>query len=307
MWQSGKIAIAIAVILMTGIATVFALKPDASLRLANYLFFDGPYSSRTLSNKVTVIGPEDALTSSLIHNASFEDRHWFRIKIARFFETRMATAEPEQHAAFSKFRSRYRRILAKNTHDSDQLATSILSLVYDNYHRNQINPQIISGEDRAAIHKDHDYHAEYHLWYLVNRQTACGTTAEATLALLREAGLKTRLVGLAYDPDNISYNHVFLEYYSENLQKWVMMEPMLNAIPEYKSIPQSAFEMISNKTARKRVNDLWKAHGEYRYALGEAVYKSDRTLFFNQSGPLQTSYRFNADASIREKLQSADN
>jgi len=83
-----------------------------------------------------------------------------------------------------------------------------------------------------------------------------------------------------------------------------MLEPMLNAIPEDQGIRLSAFEMIASDRARQQINDLWQAHGEYRDALGEAVYTTDRTLFFNRSGPLKTTYRFSADRAVREKLMA---
>ena len=178
-----------------------------------------------------------------------------------------------------------------------------MSLVNAKFTSNRVIQRPISKADENDIFADLDHHSEYFIWYLANRRTACGTVAEATLALLRKAGFKTRLFGIANSYRNIVYNHVFLEYYSDDQKKWVMMDPMINAIPRSSNRDLSVLEMLADRTARERMNTLWWKLGDYKDQFGSKVYRPDRVVFFNNAGALKKTYYFTPDEKISLELK----
>ena len=69
-------------------------------------------------------------------------------------------------------------------------------------------------------------------------------------------GLSTRLLRIASKPSSIVANHVFLEYYSSDYKKWVMVDVMENFTPIFKNEPLSAFEYFSYEIRRKYMKNL---------------------------------------------------
>ncbi|NQV56415.1 MAG: hypothetical protein HQ503_11200 [Rhodospirillales bacterium] len=96
---------------------------------------------------------------------------------------------------------------------------------------------------------------------------------------------------------------MFLEYYSEEQEKWVMMDPMVNAIPRSSGRDLSVLEMLVEKDSRRRMNDRWWKLGEYKDQFGSQVYRSDRVVFFHNAGPWKKTYYFTPDKNIRSTIK----
>jgi len=293
------------VVLSAGSA--FIIKRDAAINIFAYLFFDGPYTSRTIRHDKIVLEPQTDLYNSVVFNPDFEDPHWFSINLNSLKSKLQGKEKSIEIRNFVSFIDDYNTLLSKELKASsglsDSLAEGMMSLVNAQFRRNRDNKRQISSADEGKIFADPQHHSEYFIWYLVNRKTACGTVGEATLALMRKAGFKTRLLGIANDPKSIVYNHVFLEYYSEEQDKWVMMDPMINAIPRSSDQSLSVLEMLGDEKSRSRMNDMWWKLGDYEGLFGPQVYRSDRVVFFNNAGPWKKTYYFTVDDKIRSTLK----
>tara|TARA_Y100001934_G_C12349751_1_gene774698 strand:+ start:488 stop:982 length:495 start_codon:yes stop_codon:yes gene_type:complete len=129
---------------------------------------------------------------------------------------------------------------------------------------------------------------------VASRRTYCGTASEATVALLRDMGLSTRLLRIASKPSSLVANHVFLEYYSSNYKKWVMVDVMENFTPIFKNEPLSAFEYFA-------IRNKEKVHEE----SDVESYRFDRwnnIIWFYKNGPLKEVYYFVNDQKVRDEL-----
>ena len=184
---------------------------------------------------------------------------------------------------------------------SDALVRAIVSLVNERYLKNKgkLLTSVIHGKLKWP------FHAENHVINLVARRTACGTTAEATLVLLRDVGFRTRLMGISSSPKKVIFNHVFLEYYSIENEKWVMIDPMINIVLSEKTQALSTFEMLQRGDVRARLNKKWtesKESSEIDTARG--FYTKDTISFFsNHFGPLLKTFYFVVNPMVRTKLE----
>jgi len=62
-------------------AGAFIIKPKSAVGIFDYLFFDGPYTSRTIRYDKIVLEPETDLFKSAVSSPDFEDPHWFSIDL----------------------------------------------------------------------------------------------------------------------------------------------------------------------------------------------------------------------------------
>ena len=72
----------------------------------------------------------------------------------------------------------------------------------------------------------------------------------ATDLMFNLAGFKTRIVRLSSNPDSVpNGNHISVEYYSKTQGKWIMLEAMINYIPELNKKGLSVFEIFQDENA----------------------------------------------------------
>ena len=276
--------------------------------VVNYLLFDGPYLSRTIYYSAVALNPSSSDLLEIISKPDYEDRHWFRLDISGAIGALKAigNVDPkliENMQIFSTdFQSIKDQFQGPNTSQSDDLANAIVALVNRYYLQHKNAP----GNNNARELLTWPFHAENHLINVASTGTACGTTAEATLALLRDAGFKTRLLGISNFPKRMVFNHVFLEYYSFKNKKWVMVDPMINAIAKDGGRLLSTFEMLQNKKTRNVFNHKWAQNGEYaKIADNNEVYRPQTIAFFsNQFGPIMSTYYFAVDPDTVAQVKS---
>jgi len=276
--------------------------------VANYLLFDGPYLSRTIDYSAVALNSDSSELSKIVSETDYEDRHWFRLDLPGAIDALKAIDNIDGKVignlqSFSEeFQSIKQRFGDQGTSPSDDLAGAIVALVNRYYILHKNSP----GNYNTRELLNWPFHAENHLINVVSTGTACGTTGEATLALLRDAGFKTRLMGISDTPKRIVFNHVFLEYYSSKHQKWVMVDPMINTIAKDGNRLLSTFEMLQNKKVRSVFNKKWAQNGEYADIAGDnGLYRSQTIAFFsNQFGPIMSTYYFAVDPNTAAQVKN---
>jgi hypothetical protein len=282
-------------------------KQNTVNNVADYMFSGGPYLSRTISYSAVILEPDSAELSDVTYDVEYEDRHWYRLDLdgainalgaQRNIDPELTNNLRNIDAEFTFIKDRYS---GPEKLRSDGLVREIVGLVNRFYIRHKNRGGLNNTRKLLAW----PFHAENHLINLASTTTACGTTGEATLALLRDAGFKTRLMGVSHSPRSIVYSHVFLEYFSWEQQKWVMVDPMINEIAESAGRLLSTSEMLQNEQARKPFNKKWKRNGEYSEITDkDDFYKSYSIVFFsNDFGPFKTIYYFSNDADVRRKIK----
>lgn len=292
--------------MILAVAYAIYAKRETAANVADYLFFGGPYLSRTLSYSAVPLEPDSAELAHIISDIEYEDRHWYRLELDGAIRalTLRSDIDPSLIKSVREFVSDYRSI--RDRHQGPQLSRSdgvvreIVGLVHRFYLRHKHKGENNNTRELLAW----PFHAENHLINLATTTTACGTTGEATLALLRDAGFKTRLLGVSNSPQSIVYSHVFLEYYSWENNKWVMLDPMINEVVKDNKVLLSAFEFIQNRISRKTHNEKWEQDGEYSDVTENSpLFRSRSIIFFsNDLGPLKTTYYFSDDADIRDEV-----
>tara|TARA_B100000686_G_C16680837_1_gene911853 strand:- start:303 stop:1142 length:840 start_codon:yes stop_codon:yes gene_type:complete len=274
------------------VASIFALKQHHVKNLYGYIFENGPYINRVFVTHHHVVSSDDPLFIRLVSDASFEDRRGnypdFDQSLSRQLNLPSNRAE---RARYKQFIDRYRNISAKYN-DRDLLARAINKLAFDqneaNKHGKPFDPTItdnLSEKDRRI---------EDVILGFANYYSSCGTISETIVALLRGIGFRTRLVRVAHKPDKIVANHVFVEYYSNNFKKWVMLDPLENFAPRERYIPLSAFEFFSTRDREAILRD--SGIKSYPYASETDI------LWFNRNGPIRDIFYYTWSRDVRRKL-----
>ncbi len=284
------------VILLTAFSLVAVAVVMQRQRVANlyrFVVFDEPYINRTLNTSRRVVSQTDAVFDQIARNADFDDRRGhipaFDLPLS---EQVSLTPTATGLAAYKGFLERYSAIIdtAPGKYPSDQRAFDIMGLVNGYYRANLSNKRTVAD---SVFANEKDYRAEDFVYYLVNAQTACGTVGEATVALMRNAGFKARLLRFSRDWKPVTANHIFPEFYSAEQSRWVMLDPMINASPKNASGGLSAMEMMADPTARETMNRIWN---------GGMKYTDDGIVWFDRKGPLTDIYYFSDDPATRTKL-----
>jgi len=302
-YLSSSKSVAVLGVLALGIIGAGLWKGPQIVNFAGYLLFDGPYLSRTLTSKVMILTPGRSEWDAIISDKSTDTRIWHPIEIDHKLNSRLTVSYTvDEFSNLENFIRGFNKILSVNVAKSKQPSHNTVVQIVDLVHRAYRNAQSQEKLPDYSVFGRGPYRAENHIFQLVNRKCACGTVAEATISLLRKIGLKTRLMGMANDPQTIQFNHVFREYFSPEFEKWVMLDPMINAIPEANGIPLSSFEMINRPATRARLNELWNKDGSYDDWNTNGVYTDKKTVFFSSSGPFLTRYLHSPNPRIREKL-----
>ncbi|NQV55326.1 MAG: hypothetical protein HQ503_05655 [Rhodospirillales bacterium] len=129
----------------------FIVKPKAAADIFAYLFFDGPYSSRTIRYDKIILEPETDLFNAVVSNPDFEDPHWFSINLNSLKSKLKGKEGSAEIGNFVSFINDYNTLLAGNSKAkiglSDTLAREIMSLVNAQYTRNRGGKHQISKAD----------------------------------------------------------------------------------------------------------------------------------------------------------------
>lgn len=138
----------------------------------------------------------------------------------------------------------------------------LLSLVHETHVRHQSAPKSAPVEDAGDA-----------LLNLAARSTACGDVATALSTLLNRAGIRTRILMLAQEPNGLGRaDHVALEAYSREAGRWLLLEGLLGAGPVKGGIsprPSLGFlDLIADPAAMAALN-----------AAHKHAYYTDRTSF----------------------------
>ncbi len=279
---------AIALVIM-----VATLKHDRLANLYRYAVFGEPYVNRTLSTAHHVVSQTDALFGELAEKADYDDRRGhmpsFDLPVAEQVSLSPTAAGM---GAYEDFLKQYSEIAGSQStaYPADRQAFAIMALVNGYFRKNLSNDRQVSDDVFA---NEQDYRAEDFVYYLVNAQTACGSVGEATVALLRGAGFKARLLRFSRGWRKLTANHIFPEFYSAEQARWVMLDPMINASPKDMSGGLSAMEMMADPNARKYMNRIWD---------GGMEYTGDGIVWFDRKGPLTDIFYFSGDVDTRTKL-----
>ncbi|MDG2034554.1 MAG: transglutaminase-like domain-containing protein [Rhodospirillales bacterium] len=298
----------IGLLILITFAGIVAWKGLSIVRFANFIFFDGPYLSRTLSEKFVIVESGTETWGKIISDSNIDTQIWHPVILSEKIQTRLtANFSEDEIERLSQFLSSYKSLITKNkfskTLSLDLMVSQIVQLIYSQYSENESSAK----RPDFSVFAEPPYRAENHLFQLVNRKTGCGTVAEATIALLRNAGIKTRLMGLTGNPEKITFGHVFVEYYSPEFKKWVMLDPMINSIPKRNGIPISTFETLKDTKARSQLNKIW---GEKSARFGGSLpsiynrlYTEESISFFYTSGPFQSVYLYAPNEEIRAVIK----
>lgn len=292
-----KKLITIAVVIVCVGGTVAVVKYDRLLNFYRYVIYDEPYVNRTFHFSRNVLSINDPTFNKVRFSRELDDRrgHFPNFLLPHSKQLTVKTSE-RGLAAYGSFLERYHQIT--NSHEGpdaikpDRLAFQIMELVNEYYEKNLKNYRRNNLHD--AFLYEPDYRAEDFVYYLVNERTGCGEVGESTVALLRGAGFKARLLRFSIQPNPIMANHVLPEFYSEEHGRWIMLEPMINASPKGKAGNISAMEMMATPSSIADMNRLWE---------GELKYSQNGVVWFNQRGPQTSFYYFSGSDQSSESLK----
>jgi len=182
-----------------------------------------------------------------------------------------------------------------NLDTEDQLVNGIVSLANSYYLSNQLSDRII---DEGVLGKRKST-AEDYIFYLANAKSACGTVGEATVALLRDAGLNARLMYLSLKPGKLQANHIFPEYYSRKQKKWIMVDPLINFLPKSNGVRLSSFELLNDKHAKIQANKLWNNTATIG---GEktGLYSNKSVIWFDRRGLVRQLFYYTPEKKNHE-------
>jgi hypothetical protein len=282
---------------LAGLAVlILAAVPGVRTSLQGYYAYfaeSGPYLGSRIA-KVPVVVQDETLFQTLAGDARYQD---YRRRNPDFSQPLEAQITAPHSAAEV---TAYERFLAAHKADikalaqpgkplPDVLARKIIRRVHEAYAANQENPrQIDDGYLGTRNSRPEDF-----VFFLVNALTFCGTVGEATVALLRDAGFRARLAILSDSDRKLEVNHVFAEYYSDEKQHWVMVDPMVDFIPEIGGKYLSAFEFLRTPEAVAAANKAWN----------EQNYTSQSVMWFDRWGPIRYQYYYAADEAARGRLK----
>lgn len=273
---------------------------DRVVNAYQYVFEGGTYLNRAFRTVGYVVSKDDPIYRDLVFDSSYDDRRGHQPDFTLPFKRQVTvSASSEQRSAYLGFIDRYKAVLGRFRAGSsprpDATAFSIMNIVHEQYIRNGRNTV---EPDEDTFENELSYRAEDFVFYLVNAKTACGTVGEATVALLRYAGYKARLLRIANSPTSLVANHVFPEFYSEKQRRWVMLDPMINASPRGAEGSLSAFELMDRPNEVRRINRLWGRVGEYDFTL----YGPRKVVWYNIRGPVMRLYYYASDPETRRRI-----
>lgn len=151
----------------------------------------------------------------------------------------------DEERQYGIFQTRYWKIVRETEPKTDLVVRRIMALVHE-YHRNNIGTRLAPAT--AADSRDY-------LRNLVSRVSACGGVTKAASFLLNLAGFSTRVVRISTTPDKVPEgNHISIEYFSFEQDKWVMAEGMDNYFPQKNGLGLSVFEVFQGGLALKTLS-----------------------------------------------------
>lgn len=294
----------ISIFCLAVVAAVAVVKFDRFANAYYYVFYGGPYVNRVFQTSYNVVSRDDPLFRKLVYDSDFRDRRGHMPDFALPFEKQVTvSATPTEKAEYLRFLEKYFRILKTKVDASgspgDAMAFAIMGLSYEYFRRNRADNAANKFDFEKVFAVEASYRAEDFVYYLVNAFTACGTVGEATVALLRYAGFRTRLIRISIKPDPPTASHVFLEFYSNDQQRWVMLDPMINTSPRTAENSLSVFEILDRPEISSLMNKRWQVLHEYNFP----IYKSERVAWYVVRGPVSRIYYYSADPEVRGKLR----
>jgi hypothetical protein len=298
----------ISLLCVAGFAIAAFAKRDAVFGAVDYLFFDGPYLSRTISYSASVIEPKSDQFEKIVNDEKFDDPLWYRIDLVGAINAINGNPaiDPRVKRRFEQFAKEYQAIKTTYQEKREISAFETVRILVGLVNKSYAFHKSRNEKDNLRRLLDWPYHAENHLINLASTTTACGTIAEATIALLRDMGFRTGMLGISETTQSIVFNHVFLEYYSKTHGKWVMLDPMINTIAGTSDRLLSTIEMLQSDQARRTLNDRWRKNGEYasKDNPDRDVYRSDYVVFFSRDrGPFKKVCYFADDAGVRKTVK----
>ncbi len=286
-------------------AFVFVYKFERFENFYYYTFHHGTYVNRTFKTNHHVFSKSDKLFKKIIFDKNFDDRRGHNPNFGLQVRDQITVSATElEIEKYKKFLEKYFRIIGfprkhrKNM--SDKVAFAVMNLAHQYYSTNKKNLNIKRRPRLGFGSEELNYRAEDHVFYVVNAQTACGDMGSALVALLRFAGFNVRLMRVSNEPHPIAASHVFLEFYSDEQRRWVMLDPQINFSPKDDKGNLSAFEMVNKDEIAKLAIDKWKESGEY---FGP-VYDKNRVIWYSVGGPVMNIYYHAVDQKYREALKA---
>ena len=296
-----KILITIIVFIVCVGSLVAVVKYDRLINLYRYVIYDEPYVNRTFHISRNILSFNDPTFNKVIFNKEFDDSrgHFPNFRLPYSKQLTVKTSESGL-TAYGSFLDKYHQIIKSHedpkTNLPDLLAFQIIGLVNKEYVRNLKKKRLPLGD---SFQSEPDYRAEDFVYYLVNERTGCGEVAESTVALLRGAGFKARLLRMSSQPNYIMANHNFPEFYSEENKRWIMLEPMINASAR-KNNNISAMEMMMDPSSREDMNQLWREEATRSEYL---EYPQNGVIWFNKKGPITNFYYFSGSDQSSESMK----
>lgn len=272
-------------LLVATIVPLIVIKGD----LVNYVaFMQGKqaYLGSSLVKKRTLI-KTPSLYNSIIYSDSYEDnrRRHPRFKLAPESVLNSKTT-PEELSSYKEFLLRLNDIKANdNAQLNYKSVVKVTNLVHDAYQKNLSSERPIEVDVLGRSKS----HPEDYVYQLVNAKTACGTVGEATVALLRELGFKTRLIILSNKPQPLEANHILAEVYAPDLHQWIMVDPMINYTGK-----ESVFELIRNSEKASLVNQ--------QHAYEDTTYSNTSVVWFDQKSLFRKIYYYTPEKNNFPKV-----
>lgn len=292
----------ISIFCLAVVAAVVVVKFDRFANAYYYVFYGGPYVNRAFQKSNHVVVRDDPLFQKLVYDRNFRDRRGHLPDFSLAFEKQVTVfATPTEKSAYLRFMDKYFRILKTAVNapaaPKDALAFAIMGLSNEYFVQNQRSKK--KDVNLGVFSNETSYRAEDFVFFLVNATAYCGMVGEATVALLRYVGFKTRLIRLSNSVEPVA-NHVFVEFYSNDQRRWVMLDPMINASPKAGGTSLSVFEILDRPDITAELNRRWGASNVYDFS----VYGPRKVVFYDIRGPHMRLFYYTADPEIRSKLRT---
>jgi hypothetical protein len=259
-----------------GLAVFLILIKGNLLDFIRYVQGQQAYLGSSMSKERLLID-DPAMLNAVVRSVDYED---YRRKYPDFKSAPdnvlNSKTTPQELVAYNDFLSNLSRIRANDAGRLRyQSVVELTHLVHRVFKKNQISGRKIEdgvlGRDRS---RPEDY-----VYQLVNSKTACGTVGEATVALLRELGFKSRLVIASTTPAPIVASHILTEAYVPERNQWIMVDPMI----DYTGT-ESVFELIGNADKARNVSNRHQYNGR--------IYSLRSVVWFDRKSPLRKIYYY---------------
>lgn len=272
--------LSVAIIVITATLAITPVTRRHALAWWDFWVSDGPYLSRTFALKNFVVAPGDPEVDKLITNPEFSDHRGRRTDFRKpLAEQLLLPLSDEETQRYRQFLDGYLAILDRHDGLDDRLAREITDYIYRQWRQNAGLPY----KDLSAWNNlpEQAQRFEDLAAYFVNSNSSCGTIGQTTSTLLRFAGFRTRTMLLSGQVPDVNAGHVFAEYYSPDLEKWVMVDAQQNFIPDNGHTLLSAFEFFPLQDR----SEVFRRAGIRRYDND-----TDVVLYFTQRGPVAERY-----------------